>query len=1179
MQPERPPSDPDGIPSFHSIVEDDLGDVPRPTVRWQGQAVIPAEVLAGLLPQYERWEFLGVGGMGVVYKAWHRELMRWSAVKFLGPDQCRDARALARFQNEAAVLAQLRHPNIVPVHDFGSEEEVAWLVMDYVDGVPLQIWAQETRKPVEIARMMAKISRAVGVAHASGITHRDLKPGNILIVAEEPVLLDFGLAQSITWQQDIRLTRPGELAGTVAYLAPEQVQPSLGEPAPATDVHACGVMLYELMAGRLPRLGSAGEIITRLHEDDLPPRLGHALKTVRKELDAICWKAMQKIPEHRYANGTSLAEDLERFLDGRPVRARNPDLLDLACMYVRRNPWALVAAGVAVVGLLMFAWSSSRLHWSQEKAELLSQINRQLSEPDWTPDRLTETDGLLRQMREMDPVLEKYLEEDVVKRTYGTVIDQLDAPRLTEAETVQVGQLVNALKVRGHPESQALMERLRGLETAWQTVSSLRYPISTKAGCTLFRPNGWETRLGRIHAVPLVEGQTWSTLSSVHNLDGAVELELEYGEGWQTAKACGVALKIPLLKDIRFYIFSAERFAQHEPEFANSEKLPVLAILSEMVPLAYETLPAEALKNPRLVLRCRYENGELSMAVNGRPPLRHTRIYELARPLAESQFSVLVPIESSLVRVEVRERQASSPASPLVKADDLVSMGRAQEAMVIYEKYLNQADVKTECLYKYAACLEALRKMDEAISMWEDVAHGEEEPWKGLAMFQLWRTHLNQGDMTTANSWFDLMMASNPTELVRMGIPTGDRLLLNQHYLPVTRSLNCLKVRPEDLPDLDRAVRVQQFLGADDRQLAARTAMAFHFAGQDQRARQLLSQAVSRVRPSPSLPGPEAHITLICLDQWAALGDADGDAVLKVTVTSWRHALQGSRLPARAIPALEDMRADLRAGQPFRKSHLALVKELGSDPEVMLRHRLEAWLIAGVGEQTPEGRQNAWKQAAKILEEKHVRVDNTQQKLHSEFVARSLAQSWTPAQATEWMSTLVGKGKPLVSKDKWIGPLVQTLVGSSLARNLNASLQNERGQRFARDYILRARPGRELAYEGMELVWTALFSEGTGWPADHEHVKKGSEEIVKAFCQREITEVMLMQLFTLWNGVKNAATWESIAGKLTPELSGPLTALLNRRYERLGHADWAAEFIIPAVAKEKPAPKTTRVVP
>lgn len=1180
MNPEPLPPSEDGIPSFQAIVEKDLTPDEAGSGQWLGGGWIAKEVLEKILPQYERWAFVGTGGMGVVYKAWHRELQRWAAIKFLAPKLCCDPRAMARFQNEATVMAQLRHPNIVPVHDFGCEGDLAWLVMDFLDGVPLHTWAKERpRKPTEIAQMMAKIARSVGVAHASGITHRDLKPGNIMVLGDEPVLLDFGLAQNQAWQQDIRLTQDGELAGTVAYLAPEQVEPTLGEPAPATDVHACGVMLFELLSGRLPRTGLASQIITRLHEDDLPPRLCSVVKSPRKELDAICWRAMQKTPEGRYANGTSMAEDLERFLDGRPIRAKNPDLLEVSYLYIRRYPWALGAAAVAILALAISIWSTSRMQWSKKKSNLLSQINRQLTEAEWTADRLALTDGLLDQMHAVDTVLERYLREDVLKRTYHTVEDLLEAPRLSEEDSKRIRVLIRALIAKKHPDSSLLLNRWRARETAWQTVASLHGPITPEAAKVIFQTKGWVAKLGELHAVPAIAGQTWSTLFSPLDVEGAVELEMELHETWQEAKAFGLTLIIPQLEDVQFRVFQAERFRQYQPDFENPEKVQVMTIMSEDTPLAYALVPVEVRRSPHLTLRCRYENGDLSFSLNGSTPLHYTRIFELTRTLSKARFSLLLPVESSLARFELRERDVKSPATPLAKADDFFSVGKPAEALAIYEKYLNRADVKAECLYKYAACLEALQKRADAISTWVQVARSPVEPWKSLAMFQLWRGHLALGDMEHANAWFDLMMANRPPEIVRTGMATGDRLLLNQHYLPITRSLNCLKVRAEDIPDLDRAVRVQHFLGADDRSTAVRTAMAFHFAGHDHQARQALTQAVTQVQPTAGLPEAEITSTMVCLDQWAALGGAETDAVLRATVVAWVQALEASRQPTRAIPILELVRQKLRMRPPLEQPQAKLLESLKEDPDLLLRHRIEVWLVAGLAEEKAAARQKMWLGAVKALDTHEGTADHTQQKLHSEFVARSLAQSWTQAQATEWLTALFGKARPLVSRDKWIGPIVHALTGNVLAKTLNEILQSERGQRFAKDYILRTRPARELAYESMELVLTSLFAQGARWPVEHPQVKASAKEVVVAFCKREFSEVALMQLFTLWSGVKNQATWDMMASGLKPQLREPLEALLLRRYEVLGLNQEATGFQAPAAAQEKPAPNTTRAVP
>lgn len=1178
MSLESPHSNEDGIPSFQAIVEMELGRFPQTSLNWQRPSLIPEAVMTQLLPQYDQWEFLGAGGMGVIYKAWHRELQRWAAIKFLSPQQNCDPVAQARFQNEATLLARLRHPNIVPVHDFGCGGELAWLVMDFIDGVPLQKWAQEKpRKPAEIASMVAKIARAVGVAHASGITHRDLKPGNILVVqGDEPVLLDFGLAQHIAWQQDIRLTQLGELAGTVAYLAPEQVEPSLGEPSPATDVHACGVILFELLSGRLPREGLASQIISRLHQDHLPPRLRSVVKSVRRELDAICWRAMQRRPEERYANGLSLAEDLERFLDGRPVRAKNPDFLELAYWHLRRYPWLTGAISVALAAVLFAGWSVNRMQWSKGKAVLLSQINRELTETEWTPECLAETIRLLNQMHQVDTVLERHLIADTIKRTQRAVNAMLEAPRLSNEEHGQVKKLIQFLDEQKHPEVSRLWERWRSREATWLTVTSLTTPMMQATAEEIFRPAGWALKDGALGAVPPKEDQTWSSIFSKLKLEGAVAVEAEFSATWQKAKACGISLIPSGQRDLRFYVLKADRFALYEPHFSNPENGPVMVIMSETTPLVYEILPQSVRLSEHLSIRCQYENGELSMSVNGLEPLRYSSVFESARSLPDCRFSLLIPIEAPLTRLDLRQRTRLTSESTLAKADDLVSSGKAEEALAIYEKYLNRGDIKTECLYKYAACQETLQKSSEACAAWEDVARGAEQPWKSLAMFQLWRSYLTQGNMETANAWFDLLTSSNPPEIVQTGIPTADRLLLNQHYLPLTRSLNCLKARPEEMDDQDRAVRVQQFLGADERQVAVRTAMIFHFAGQDQRARQILREAVTSLRPSGSLSATKVHMALLCLDQWAALGEADADPVLQATLTSWLHALKGNHMPALAIPKLEDIRHEMRQKLPLKKGHRETLTELITDPRVMLRHRLEAWLIKGLSESNEKLRERDWKRAVEAVDAGDGIADSSQQKLHSEFVARSLDQSWTTAQATEWIAAILGKSHPLVSREDWLGPVIQSLTGDFFAKALNKSLQGPRGQTFAKHYILRTASARELAHEGMKLLMMAIFSEGTTLPMEDGFIAESGEKIVEAFCAGNFSDIEFMQFFKLWSGEKNRANWEMMMESLHPTLKEPIAKLLNKRYLTLGYTEEASEFLTP-IKHEKPMPKHERV--
>lgn len=1134
--------DEDGIPSFHDIVERELG-VTGEEVRPLHPPLAGPETLATLLPHYQDWQLLGAGGMGIVYKAWHKELRRWAAIKFLSPSYGSDPRALARFQNEATLLAQLQHLNIVSIHDFGADGDLAWLVMDFVDGVPLSQWCQQVeRSEKDIARLMAKVVRAAGAAHAAGIIHRDLKPANILVIGDEPVILDFGLAHGGEWKHDFRLTQAGEFAGTVSYLAPEQVDAALGETSPATDVHACGVILFELLSGRLPREGPAVQVINRLAKEERPPRLLSAAPQVNVKLDAVCWCAMQRKPEDRYANGLSMAQDLERFLAGRTVQARTPDLLDRLYAFARRYPWVLGATFLAVVALAIAAWSAVRLRWSEERSRLLARINREMSAPDWDEARLNSLLGMLKEMHRLDTVLERQIREDLVKRVRTEAGDLLEEPRLGQKQTQSLNSFFGFLTGLNDSASRKLMARWVERENSWRPILSLQTPMEQAELEAVFKPGAWRLDKGRLQSAP-VQRESWSTLYSRRLLQGAAILEAEYGHGWQQAKALGMTLIVPQVQNLRFYVFQADRFDRHLPGFHNPDRLPVAAILSEMTPLAFATLPSEAAESPELHLACRYESGELTFTVNRALSLHHARLFDLVRPLSGAHFSVLLPAECSIHRLNVNERGQLEAAPPFSKADEFMNAGRVQEALTIYESYLHRDDLHHECRYKYAACLEVLGRRRDAQQSWEKVAGSRSHPWSKLAMFQLWRTCLADGDTEKANAWFDLLAARGFDKHLLQIIPTADRILLNQYYLPYTRSLNCLKASPEQLANLDRAVQVQVLLGANAGQQALRNAMAFHFAGHDQRARQMYAHPVLAVRPSPALPEETLLQTLLCMDQWASLGRADSDALLQPAITAWLHHLNGSSHPARAIPFLEDLRHELRLGMAFNGDHKQTLEELIADPRLMLRHQVEAWLLKGVAAADPEARQQAWQQAVARLDAPPEKDDQTQQRLHAEFVARSLVGGWTPASAADWLTSLVGKSTPVVSGISWSSPFIQALVSAGLDQKLNHALQSPRGQAFARAYILRTQSARELAREAMCLILTAMLPSTDARPDTEKFTEQLARQMMEAYCSGSLEEISLMQLLKAAAEGRPPPNW-SVAREALP-------AGLAKNFDRL----------------------------
>src|SRR5215831_15398185 len=258
---------------------------------------------------YEVQEVLGRGGMGVVYKAWHRRLHRSVAIKMLLAGDFAQPQELERFLREAETVAGLRHANIVQVHEAGDVDGRPYFTMEFVEGGSLAQELAGTPQPAgQAASLVATVAEAVHAAHQRGIVHRDLKPGNILMTADgTPKLADFGVARRL--EGAAGLTQSGAPLGTPSYMAPEQAEGKTRDVGPATDTYAVGAILYELLTGRPPfRADSTAETLRQvIAHDPVPPCRLNA--TVPRDLQTICLKCLEKDPLRRYSSAQALAQD------------------------------------------------------------------------------------------------------------------------------------------------------------------------------------------------------------------------------------------------------------------------------------------------------------------------------------------------------------------------------------------------------------------------------------------------------------------------------------------------------------------------------------------------------------------------------------------------------------------------------------------------------------------------------------------------------------------------------------------------------------------------------------------------------------------------------------------------------------------------------------------------------
>ncbi|MEZ6072642.1 MAG: protein kinase [Pirellulales bacterium] len=310
---------------------------------------------------------LGRGGLGVVFLAQDPHLGRPVALKLPRPEALISNDARRRFLIEGELAASLSHPGIVPVFEVGTDGAVCYIASQYCNGETLAQWLGRRQKPVPIdaaARIVRDLAAAVAHAHARGIIHRDIKPGNVMVERSDDdqitvKLTDFGTAKLL--ETDEHVTRTGVLIGTAAYMAPEQARGLNREIDVRTDVHALGAVLYELLTGVGPF--AAQSEVASIHRvtSEEPLRPGRLRRDVPRDLEAICLKCLCKQPDDRYATSRDLVRDLNRFLSGEPTRARPVGIVERAVKWARRRPalaglsaalaCSLVASVIVVGGL------------------------------------------------------------------------------------------------------------------------------------------------------------------------------------------------------------------------------------------------------------------------------------------------------------------------------------------------------------------------------------------------------------------------------------------------------------------------------------------------------------------------------------------------------------------------------------------------------------------------------------------------------------------------------------------------------------------------------------------------------------------------------------------------------------------------------------------------------------
>lgn len=357
-----------------------------------GREARPEPVPPCSLGPYDLEAEVARGGFGVIYRARHRKLGRWCALKLIHAKAVYPGNDAARaLEHEAAAAAGLDHPGIVRIHEFGSADGRVYLAMEWVEGTDLGRWLP-TRvvPPMEAARLFRGIAEAVAHAHEHGLFHHDLKPGNVLVDAQGRVrLTDFGLARRAGTAWGAMQGPMGH--GTPQYAAPEQASDQYGEPRAVTDVFALGGLLYFLLTDRPPFRGETASGTLRAVLTEEPPSPRALRPGIPEDLEAICLRCLEKRPSRRYPSVREVVAEVDRFLEGEPVRARADGAGGKVPGWLRRR-WRGLAVAAVLVGTTVAAargWvrSMQATVAGERAARIEAQAARERAERDAARDR------------------------------------------------------------------------------------------------------------------------------------------------------------------------------------------------------------------------------------------------------------------------------------------------------------------------------------------------------------------------------------------------------------------------------------------------------------------------------------------------------------------------------------------------------------------------------------------------------------------------------------------------------------------------------------------------------------------------------------------------------------------------------------------------------------------------
>jgi len=1152
---------------------------------------VPAEGLPEI-PGYRMLGFVARGGMGMLLKAHHVALDRPVAIKIPLPQYVGTPRDAERFLREARASARLRHPNICPIYAVEEHAGRPYIAMGFIEGENLRDFAKRERPtPHSAAQIVAVLARAVGYAHAHGVIHRDIKPSNVMIDSEtgEPVLTDFGLAKELS-HENVQVTRAGQLVGTPAYMAPEQAAGRAGEIGPRTDVYSLGAVLYELLCGRPPFLGTVGEILSRLQVDDVPPPR-KLVPHLHRDLETICLKALSKDPVARYASAGALAEDLERFCAGETILARRAGLALRAYRKVRRRPMAAAAIAVGAVAVAAAVLMAVRASHTYKVAAVARTFETALDSKDWTVRRLEEAEATVAALEQLDAEQGRAARERLYARFADAIRESFMKPHLPPTEAAGIEKALDALASRSPGVVPALRKAFKDRLQRWVSVLDLAPPFAALESA-FDRAAVKADAQGLQPAASGDAGRSPVVLTKVPG-DGNTQLEVEFAPDWESAHELGLLLAASRDKGYAFIVRTggpgaetADGLGPPAGSFAAAREArgsAVLVVLKDGVLLREDAILPDRLAAGPLRLAVSREEGRLTCQINDLPPVSAYDAFSMSG--GGGVLGVQWPGGAHLVHLRASRQEIPVVASPLEQGDQMFSQGRFSEGLAFYRQQgvtAQSAEARQEARYKEGLCLLRLKRDAEAAPLFESLRAESGDVWPVVAACQLWALRLAQSRFEDVDAICDSLAARQYRfEQLAALAPEETRRRIVDFYWGLSQGMNFLRADSKRADRLARLIAFNRLLGVSDwRDFWPKFSLmrAYRMEGQAARALEVGAELIETAQ----LMQNDRQDTIIEDYGWVLTENQQREKALAM-VERFLVDPQGKLVPRHYQLLIERARIRALMGQwgPAEKDldeFFRLVAREACDYRAYSRACLMKGFMRRRQGDEP-GALEAWRRgarpSARLLPNGELPEKRGGMNILQHQILAALSDEVTQDEVDVLLNQLAGAMRGLLpglpAAERGQALVKQVLVGLLPVgvATLRDAWRRPRGTKVAEQIAF-----LDLSFANLvrvpailvisETVRQMVFPDG-GTQEQEQLVWDAMDRAYGAYFKGRIAEPELFAIFYTMKGQTNLTGWAGVAPQLEPSIRGPAAYVFGCLYLKRSAPVEAREFFKTAV--------------